>query len=61
MGGGRGILLESGDMVISHSFQRHADATGGEREAYLKRASALGAAAAPIASSSWARTPHACA
>ena len=39
--GVRGILLESGDTVISLSILRHVEATGDEREAYLKRASAV--------------------
>jgi DNA gyrase subunit A len=39
--GVRGIALEEGDAVISLSILRHVDATGDERAAYLKRASAV--------------------
>src|SRR5262249_44487933 len=39
--GVRGIALESGDTVISLSILRHVEATGDERAAYLKRASAV--------------------
>ncbi len=39
--GVRGIALEDGDAVISLSILRHVDATGEERAAYLKRASAV--------------------
>jgi DNA gyrase subunit A len=39
--GVRGIALEEGDAVISLSILRHVDATGEERAAYLKRASAV--------------------
>jgi len=39
--GVRGIALEDGDAVISLSILRHVDATGDERAAYLKRASAV--------------------
>jgi DNA gyrase subunit A len=39
--GVRGISLENGDKVISLSILRHVDATGEERAAYLKRASAV--------------------
>ncbi len=39
--GVRGIALEDNDAVISLSILRHVDATGDERAAYLKRASAV--------------------
>src|SRR5450432_964030 len=39
--GVRGIALENGDKVISLSILRHVNATGDERAAYLKRASAV--------------------
>jgi DNA gyrase subunit A len=39
--GVRGIALDNGDKVISLSILRHVDATGEERAAYLKRASAV--------------------
>jgi DNA gyrase subunit A len=39
--GVRGIALDEGDAVISLSILRHVDATGEERAAYLKRASAV--------------------
>jgi len=39
--GVRGITLDNGDKVISLSILRHADATGEERAAYLKRANAV--------------------
>jgi DNA gyrase subunit A len=39
--GVRGIALEENDKVISLSILRHVDALGEEREAYLKRASAV--------------------
>jgi DNA gyrase subunit A len=39
--GVRGIALEDSDAVISLSILRHVDATGEERAAYLKRASAV--------------------
>src|SRR4029079_4470919 len=39
--GVRGIQLDEGDKVISLSILRHVDATGEERAAYLKRASAV--------------------
>src|SRR6202043_3049618 len=39
--GVRGITLDNGDKVISLSILRHVDATGDERAAYLKRASAV--------------------
>jgi DNA gyrase subunit A len=39
--GVRGIALEESDAVISLSILRHVDATGEERAAYLKRASAV--------------------
>jgi DNA gyrase subunit A len=39
--GVRGVTLENGDKVISLSILRHVDATGDERAAYLKRASAV--------------------
>jgi DNA gyrase subunit A len=39
--GVRGIALEKGDKVISLSILRHVDVTAEEREAYLKRASAV--------------------
>ena len=42
--GVRGIALEKDDKVISLSILRHLDVTAEERAAYLKRASACGAA-----------------
>jgi DNA gyrase subunit A len=39
--GVRGIALEKGDRVISLSILRHIEATGDERAAYLKRATAV--------------------
>jgi DNA gyrase subunit A len=39
--GVRGIRLDEGDEVISMAILRHAEATPGEREAYLKQASAV--------------------
>ena len=39
--GVRGIALAEGDKVISMSILRHVDASGDERAAYLKRASAV--------------------
>ncbi|MGV8839317.1 MAG: DNA gyrase subunit A [Bauldia sp.] len=44
--GNRGILLGAGDTVISMSILRHVDATPAERDAYLRRANALGRAIA---------------
>ncbi len=39
--GVRGIRLDDGDTVISMAILRHADATPGERAAYLKQATAM--------------------
>jgi DNA gyrase subunit A len=39
--GVRGIAMEDGDELISLSILRHVDATGEERAAYLRRASAV--------------------
>jgi DNA gyrase subunit A len=39
--GVRGIRLDAGDEVISMAILRHVEATPGEREAYLKQASAV--------------------
>jgi DNA gyrase subunit A len=54
----RGIRLDAGDEVISMAILRHVDATPGEREAYLKQASAMRHAAGAEAAEAGAEAPE---
>jgi DNA gyrase subunit A len=56
--GVRGIRLDAGDEVISMAILRHVDATPGEREAYLKQASAMRRAAGAEAAEAGAEAPE---
>jgi DNA gyrase subunit A len=56
--GVRGIRLDAGDEVISMAILRHVDATPGEREAYLKQASAMRHAAGAEAAEAGAEAPE---